>query len=167
MQQLQDYLMQPNCDPLVDRWPRYFGFVNDVGEATKSFLPRWAYIGSYVITGAYGIASVENIRERTKLYQPEKVKRKTIDASMWHLFATFLLTPCLIHYSKAATARVIANTSLSSSMKTRTIPAAVGLCLIPLLVPPVDNTMHFVLNKTYRLPDEQVPYEWHGIYSKM
>lgn len=40
-------------DPLTSTVLRYFGFVNDVGEACKSFLPRPLYFGSYAVTTAY------------------------------------------------------------------------------------------------------------------
>lgn len=177
MYEFHDYLLNNPSDPLTSSGLRYLGFVNDVGEACKAFLPKPLYYGSYAITGGYGLTAVLYSRARFQQQlikdnvAPEKhaslLMRETIDTSLWHLFATFMVTPYLIHQSKKVSIAALAKTSMSQAMKTKILPSAIGLGLIPVLVPPIDNFFHWTLNNLYREAHEQRGYSWHGIYSSM
>lgn len=170
---LMDQLIQRPDNLLTHSVLRYLGFVNDAGEACKSLLPKPLYYGTYLITGGYCVTDIilSKFRLEHKLgasgvsqqAQKELTTKKMIDTGIWHFFATLAVTPYLIHKSKTVSKRVLSRTSFSPNFKQTTGPAMIGLCLIPILVPPVDNLFHWVLNSTIR--DHKHPYEWHGIYS--
>ena len=163
MDEFSEYLLRPEGgDPLLETNLRYLGFVNDLGEAGKAFLPRPLYIGTYLVTGSYAVGAVLNARRRQLKVDPASdLTRLTVDQSIFHLLATFAVTPVLVHYTKHTAEAVLAKTALKGPV----VPALIGLASIPFLVPPIDNATHYLLNKNYRTPQEQQPYVWHGIYS--
>lgn len=170
-----EYLRYSKDDPLLTSWYRYFAYVNDFGEAFKQYLFKPIYYGSYAVTGIYAISSVWNTRRRMQdtvlqndyslNLQKEKIDRATIDSSIFHLFATFAVTPLMVHYTKKITMKGLSKTNLNCNLKTKILPAFVGLSIIPFVVPPVDNFFNFALNEIYRNKDEKQEIHWrHGIY---
>jgi hypothetical protein len=156
-----EHLLRPEGDPLLDTSLRYLGFINDVGEAGKAFLPRPLNNATYVATGSYAVGAVWNARRRqTKADPTVDLQRLTVDQSIFHLLATFAVTPICVHYTKHAAESALLKTALKGPI----LPAIIGLASIPVLVPPIDNATHLLLNKAYRTQEEQQPYVWHGMY---
>ena len=106
MDELDKQLRAPE-QPLVTQNYRFLGFINDVGEAMHSFLPKPVYLGTYVITGAYAIAAVyyDNRLLADKLdadgmkdaeERRSRLTSRTLDNAAWHLLATVAITPLVV-----------------------------------------------------------------------
>ncbi len=186
--ELDEYLRSDE-QPLISGNYRFFGFINDVGEALHSFLPKSLYVGSYAITGIYALSAVYYDRQKmsdrlnngenvnTLAIQSDKIvytddekksilQRRTINNSIWHLLATVAITPLLVIPAvKIGTKRaLLKQTCLSQQMREKVLPAAVGIISIPAVVSPVDNAVTFCMNQINKdLPAE--PYHWSGYWS--
>lgn len=178
---LTKFLIQHPKNLLTESALRYLGFVNDVGEACKSLVPKPIYYGTYLVTGLYCMSDIllsphriqhklttsQDLNTESWLFynQHQIRSRKLFDTSIWHFFATLSVTPFIIHKSKPVSKYFFSKTSLPPRFQTTFGPAIVGLCLIPIIVPPIDNLFHLILNSTWRKPNEKQPLEWHGLYS--
>lgn len=185
-----DAYFRSEKQPLVSENWRFFGFVNDVGEALHSFLPKSLYLGSYAVTGIYAVGAVYYDRQRmndkleagepfTKAqqnnkkmdYTPEEkssiLNRRTANNSVFHLLATIAITPLLVIPAvKAGTRRLLMNVCMPTNMKEKIIPAIFGILSIPAVVSPVDNAVNYVMNEyNDDLPPES--YHWSGYWSFM
>lgn len=175
-----DYFSSSKQPLVTENW-RFFGFVNDVGEALHSFLPKSLYFGSYVITGVYAIGAVYYDRENTKntlaltdKTEDEKksiLNKRVVNISLWHLLATVAITPLLVIPAvKAGTKRLIINrTFMTQHAREKVIPATVGILSIPAVVSPVDNLVTFGMNEINKNDEDIQPekYHWSGYYSFM
>ena len=177
------FLVEHPQNVLTESGLRYLGFVNDVGEACKSLIPKPMYYGSYLVTGLYCMSDIllspsrllHQLKTKEDVFNPEWIfcnpgsmsltNRKMLDTSIWHLFATISVTPFIIHKSKTVSKYMLNKTNLPINIKTTFGPALIGLCLIPIIVPPIDNLFHVILNSSLRHEKEKQPIQWHGIYS--
>lgn len=170
---VDSYLRNEN-NPLEKSNLRYMGFLNDFGEALKSFLPKPIYYGSYILTGLYAVSAVyyTNRREYDKmnnenlLSQDEinkKLKTMTINSSIWHMLATVSITPLIIITTKKITGKLLTNFRASNFTK-KMVPSTVGLIAIPIVVPPVDNGVTCGMNY---FTNDKKPYHWSGLYNFM
>ncbi|VBB17959.1 mitochondrial fission process protein 1-like [Yasminevirus sp. GU-2018] len=158
------YLRGPN-QPLISTNLRYFGFVNDVGEALKSFIPKPIYYGTYGITGVYAAGAVYYHNRLLTDRDDPRTTAKTVDNAVWHTLATVTLTPLVaIPMIKKATKKVLSPTNMSVALKTKSIPAAISILAIPAVVSPVDNGVTWVMNQFREQPES---YHWSGYWSFM
>jgi hypothetical protein len=175
MDELDKHLRSPE-QPLVTQNYRFLGFVNDVGEAMASFLPRSLYIGSYVVTGVYAVAAVYYDRAalRDKLDAPsssarsaaekgELLNARTLDNALWHTLATVTLTPLIVIPAiKVGAKRLLAgSTGLSAALREKVLPATIAIVSIPAVVSPVDNAVTWGFNQVRKTPE---PYHWTGYW---
>lgn len=172
-----DCYLRSERDPLTKSALRFNGFWNDGGEALKSFLPKSVYYGTYVATGVYALGAVyytkkrltDQLNEKCPPTDPEHasgmndINIKTTDNALWHLFATISLTPLAIAGIKQQTTKALANQlKISPLMRGKIIPGGVGLLMIPVIVPPIDNLVTCIFN-LFRTDKQE--YHWSGLYA--
>lgn len=136
-------------NPLTDGPLRYVGFSNDLGEALKTLIPRPVYYGSYAI--AFGYAALDTGLTYPRA-APEMAVRETARTGVWHLGATIISTPLIIKGVTHKITQLLRPTSLTPLLKT-SIPSAVGVFCIPLIVPPIDQAMHLLTNRVFESVD--------------
>jgi hypothetical protein len=144
---------------------RYHGFWNDLGEAGKAFLPKWLYVGTYVATGTY--VALDTYYTRAKSLDADEhaivANLKALDTAIWHSGATLITTPVIVNYTKKGVTHLLKDTLMSSTAKTKVIPACVGIAIIPLIVPVVDHAFHELMNASGLRPAKVDDRHW-GIY---
>lgn len=188
---IDKYLIHES-DPLTTTLLRYNGFWNNIGEALKTFLPKWIYYGTYVATISYVTTTIyytnrraykknsHNICNNIELNENTENKLKNIllneickiqvrseiiDNIIWHSLATVSLTPMTIALIK----RLIKNylekkTNIHPFMNIKLIPSFIGILMIGIIVSPIDNAVTYGMN---RIRIEKKPYHWTGIYSSL
>lgn len=176
MDELDKQLRAPD-QPLVTQNYRFLGFINDVGEALHSFLPKPVYVGTYVITGVYALAAVyydnrlladqlDAAGVKDAAERRARLQSRTMDNAAWHLLATVAITPLVVIPAvKVGAKRLLASrTSLSAPMREKVLPAAVAIAAIPAVVSPVDNAVTWAFNQVRAKPE---PYHWAGYWSSL
>lgn len=178
MERVDKYLASAE-QPLITSNLRFFGFINDVGEALHSFLPKPLYVGTYVITAAYAVGAVyydrralaDELDSPTAVPLEAEVKRSKLDArtfdnTVWHALATVTVTPLLVIPAlKVGAKRLLMRIPMGSqSLREKVLPAAVAILAIPAVVSPVDNIVTFGFNILREKPE---PYHWSGYWSSL
>lgn len=172
MEALDKELRSP-AQPLVTQNYRFLGFINDVGEALHSFLPKPIYVGTYVVTGAYALAAVyyDNRALADRLdaegasadARSKALTARTLDNSLWHFLATVTITPLVVIPAvKVGAKRLFARLGAgSAAMREKVLPATVAILAIPAVVSPIDNAVTLAFNAAREKPE---PYHWTGYW---
>lgn len=124
------------------------------------------FLGSYAIGSCINGRLRHQFQSGNNSVELAKTNRITYDMMIWHFFATVSVTPVLIHKSKDLSKKILGLMKFSDK-KVKFGSSVIGIALIPVLVPPVDNATHYIMNKYFRTAEEQKPYEWHGLYSSL
>ena len=173
-----DKYLASSEQPLITSNARFFGFINDVGEALHSFLPKPIYLGTYAITAAYAVGAVyydrralANVLDKTQppLSGDEKSKRldaRTFDNTCWHALATVAITPLVVIPAiKVGAKRFFVRLNIGSlTMNEKILPATIAILAIPAVVSPVDNAVTYGFNIVREKPE---PYHWTGYWEHL
>lgn len=126
---------------------RYLGFTNDVGEALRGVIPPWAVWSTYGVTGAYALGDVAQLawREHRRGAGWPAVHRQLVDSAVFHGLATVAVTPLIIAGACRAIKAVVPNAL--PGWARRFGPSAVGIALIPLIVPPTDRYVEHLIER--------------------
>lgn len=139
-------------------------YASEVGESTKSLVPRWAYKSLYGVSGLYIILDT-NVQVY-KLSENEEVidyyggehamdsilVKKGGDTLLWHSLASFALPGLtihqIVHFSRLA--RPYLNPVTVPNSFIRMYPPILGLMAIPFIIHPIDHFVDWFLDNTVR-----------------
>lgn len=145
-QQIITKVKEKNTD--VDLWRdtpvRYMGYSNEVGEAFNSFLPEWGVPASYGVAALY--VMLDTLDKGKKSYDNEETNKMkqglivSLDTFSWQMLASVFwpgsFIRCVVNASTVAVTLTHAPDDL-----VKIISTMVGLCTIPFIVKPIDNTV--------------------------
>ncbi|CAL1547822.1 unnamed protein product [Lymnaea stagnalis] len=144
-------------DVYKDSLLRYAGYANEVGEAFRLIVPVKFVWLSYAVSSGYVIADAidKGYRVWKKPFQSEKARFRratiaTCDTLIWQGLASVIIPGFTIN-------RIcwLANRGLSMIEKfpppaRKWTVAAIGLGSIPFIVKPIDRSVDFLMDNTFR-----------------
>lgn len=125
---------------------RYIGYANEIGEAFKSFLPKIGYYGTYGIAISYVLAdTADKSKNFTKPWL-------AADVLIWQMLASVMIPGLAInrtcHFSRKL---LMQNSQKFKNFQHREyVISGIGLAAIPLIIKPIDQSVDFLMDKTYR-----------------
>lgn len=146
-------------DIFRDTLLRYAGYANEVGEAFRALTPKAFVIGTYVVASGYVLADATDkaIKANKKPYADES-KRNTavavgfVDSLVWQAFASVIVPGFTINRTCAGSLFAMEKVIPKVPLNTRKwLTTFVGLGMIPLIIHPIDNGVHYVMDKSIRL----------------
>eukprot|EP00041_Stephanoeca_diplocostata_P006450 m.85867 g.85867 ORF g.85867 m.85867 type:complete len:205 (+) comp16367_c0_seq1:310-924(+) len=157
-------------DVFRDTALRYLGYANELGEAFKNFIPRGAYIGTYLVATSYCCADSsskgydvwnrgpkhERIEASAVVMPSEtggqvsEVLHTTVETLVWQGLASVLLPGLVINRVVWTTGRMVTRyaQALPSPVKTMT-PTVTGLATIPVIIKPIDKSVDYFMETVY------------------
>ncbi|XP_076375863.1 mitochondrial fission process protein 1 [Megalopta genalis] len=149
-------------DVFRDTPVRYLGYANEVGEAFRPIVHSSIVWLSYAVSAGYVVA--DTVHKGWTQYSRDKTEDTTknalysmSDTLLWQTFATIIIPGFTINRICAAV-QCFQRRSCNPILRSQWIPTAVGISAIPLIIKPIDNIVHEVMNATYR--------KWTGYYPK-
>lgn len=176
----EDVANGEDVDIYRDTALRYAGYANEVGEAFAVFLPPFGVPLSYAVAITYVcFDSVDKgKRAQKKEFEFTQVDddgspalafgSAAADAMVWQLLASVAVPGSVIHTTVAATSHLIHDTDVGSAAHATVLaqvgqdlapaldvaeawtPTLVGLAVIPMIVHPIDEAIHKLLNVSLR-----------------
>lgn len=144
-----------DVDVFRDTSLRYLGYANEFGEAFRSHIPRFMYLGSYGVASTYCLAdSIDKGRqcyqESTHLssyLQKRKAVETMVEAAIWQGLASVIIPGFTIN-------RICAASRFNLSRYARGVPpnaqmwmtTIVGLSAIPFIIKPIDRLVDGVMD---------------------
>eukprot|EP00823_Brevimastigomonas_motovehiculus_P007509 TRINITY_DN655_c0_g1_i1.p1 TRINITY_DN655_c0_g1~~TRINITY_DN655_c0_g1_i1.p1 ORF type:complete len:181 (+),score=7.63 TRINITY_DN655_c0_g1_i1:31-543(+) len=148
---------QPAVDLFRDTPIRYFGYTNEVGEAFRPLIPRQLVGLSYLV--AVGYVTLDAIDKTNKAYKkfgdrPSSERTRLvlgncIDCLIWQGLASVAI-PGLSIYSIVTTTRKTCKYFRMPKPVIRSLPTAIGLLSVPLIIHPIDKAVHYFMDRTIR-----------------
>ena len=139
-------------DPFKDSLLRFAGYANELGEAFRSFIPRWAVAATYGVASVYAVSDA-CYQARLAYYsdpfmRPREAQRRDamqqfVSTGLWQLLASVLIPPYFVNRSVTAARWALQNVAIPAGRK-RWIQTGTGLVVIPIIVKPIDH-MTFVI----------------------
>ncbi len=149
-------------DIFRDTYIRYMGYANELGESFRP-LVRVGFVRlSYVIASGYVITdSIHKMYDAKQNYehqphdQGNKMKdilKAGIDCLVWQSFASVIIPGITINRIVKLSSYSIRKTHKinHSAVIRKSVPTAIGLISIPLIIHPIDTFVHFAMNSTLR-----------------
>jgi len=145
-------------DIFRDTLLRYAGYANEVGEAFRALTPKSFVISTYVAASAYVLADATDkaIKANKKPFDDETKRVAAVgvgfvDSLVWQAFASVIVPGFTINRvcagSLLAMEKVIPKVPLNTRKWATTF---IGLGMIPLIIHPIDNGVHYVMDKSIR-----------------
>ncbi|KAJ1494189.1 mitochondrial 18 KDa protein-domain-containing protein [Baffinella frigidus] len=139
-------------DIFKDTALRYLGYTNEVGESFRPLVHGRLVAASYVVAGGYVCAdaadkAIRAWKERSLPEQQRKIfaLERGFDTLMWQGLASVAIPGLVINRIVWAVGK------LPLSGKARAVaPTMIGLACIPLIIHPIDNAVHVVMDATSR-----------------
>ena len=126
---------------------RLLGYCNEVGESFR-YLAPWFVKPSYAISFAYVFADTYD--KAMKQYKKDGNKTsktlniKAVDCLVWQTFASVVIPGFVIN-------RIVKmSRMLFKTPAFKLVPTLIGLASIPLIVHPIDHSVDFAMDKSYR-----------------
>jgi len=121
---------------------RLLGYANEVGEAFRPLVPRWAVAASYGVAGAYVSADAG---WRSMMPPPgHSPIVEAVDTVLWQGLASVAIPGFVINRIVHVAGR------LSPASIVRWSPTAAGLASIPLIIKPIDHGVDELMDKVVR-----------------
>ena len=144
-------------------WLRYLGYTNELGESFRPIFPKFV-VPSYVVSFGYVFCDTADktmkAQQEAKLLDPRlqtlHVVESAVDTLVWQSLASVIIPGITIHKIVDVTCDLLAGKYAAVPIKNvphavqRWGPTAVGLATIPLVIHPLDNFVHFLLDVTMR-----------------
>ena len=128
---------------------RYLGYANEVGESFRPLVHVNFVRFTYVIASGYVVAD-----SMDKMYRAKQgyVLKAGADSLIWQSFASVIVPGITINRLVKLSGSMINRTALAqrSAMIPKTVPTAIGLASIPLIIQPIDHLVHYVMNHSFR-----------------
>mmetsp|Transcript_49720 Transcript_49720/g.108030 ORF Transcript_49720/g.108030 Transcript_49720/m.108030 type:complete len:168 (-) Transcript_49720:20-523(-) len=146
-------------DVYRDTLVRYLGYANELGESFRPVWPRWLANSTYGVSMAYVLADTrdkalkaeQRLQDRPQEERRLVVAEQAADCLVWQTFASVIVPGFTINRLVTATKWFKARSGfLNASPAGRWLPTVVGLGSIPLIIHPIDELVHFVMDRTTR-----------------
>ncbi|XXQ36156.1 Mitochondrial fission process protein 1 [Plasmodiophora brassicae] len=133
---------------------RYVGYANEVGESFRPVLPR-LLIPSYMVSFGYalgdtldkGLTAASNCGDKSGC--TSVVTRAVLDTMLWQTLANIVFPGFTIN-RVVKLASFLTHKYAKHPALCRSIPTAVGLSIIPLIIHPIDRAVDVTLDNTTR-----------------
>jgi len=132
---------------------RFMGYANEVGEDFRALVNvRWVKL-SYVLASGYVLADTQDKAGKSYKSGAElsKVGVAAVDTLVWQAFASVIVPGFFINRLCAASLFGLARAMPTVAESTRKwAVTGLGLGSIPLIIHPIDNLVHTVMDNTTR-----------------
>jgi len=121
---------------------RFLGYANEVGEAFRPIVPRWAVNATYAVAGTYVCADAG---WRAHTQPPTASHGKLVEAGdtlAWQTLASIAIPGAVINRIVWSVGKLAPGGSW--------LPTLAGLAAIPLIIKPIDHGVDWVLDNTVR-----------------
>ncbi|XP_061396955.1 mitochondrial fission process protein 1 [Musca vetustissima] len=143
--------MEKEKDLYRETWVRYLGYCNEVGEAFRRLVPSKLVTASYVVSTGYVCA--DTIDKSYKDYkQGASVKNVAITATdvfIWQILASVVIPGFTINRITYLSGRLLRQANVKKAIA-KYLPTAFGLTSIPFIIPPIDHSVDYLMDNTYR-----------------
>jgi fission process protein 1 len=136
---------------------RYMGYANEVGEALRPVAPA-IYYPSYFVAFGYVLGDTLDKSTRASKQCDEQYKienarslhigEAAVDTLVWQTLASVFLPGYTINRFVGATEIALKNAKVTGVVGKWT-PTMVGFATIPLIIHPIDNLVHFMMDTAY------------------
>jgi len=145
-------------DIFRDTLLRYAGYANEVGEAFRALTPKVFVHGTYVVASAYVLADATDkaIKANKKPYADDSKRTAAVavgfvDSLVWQAFASVIVPGFTINRTCAGSLWTMEKVIPKVPLTTRKwITTFIGLGMIPLIIHPIDNGVHYVMDQSIR-----------------
>lgn len=146
---------------------RYLGYANEVGESfryqfpslvTPSYVLAFGYCAADSVSKGYDVYSSSNTNPTTT--RLHDTVRATLDTLVWQSLASVMIPGATINLLvKATRAAVRRSPLLLPGLVQEWLPTATGLASIPLIIHPIDHSVDYFMDHTFRIlwPPAQEP----------
>jgi len=137
---------------------RYLGYANEVGEAFRALVPVSVVIGSYVVASTYvcadaydkGSKAAKDHADADASTRRKKAALAGVDCLVWQALASVMVPGFTINrICWASNIGLKKIGALPTPIRKWTV-TAIGLSAIPFIIHPIDNGIHWCLDKTLR-----------------
>lgn len=137
---------------------RLLGYANEVGEAFRALVTvKWVHL-SYGVASAYVLADTYDKASKMHKALPandpsknKKVGLEAMDTVLWQAFASVIVPGFTINRICAGSLVGLAKVAPKVPLTTRKwITTFIGLGVIPFIVHPIDNFVHFAMDNSTR-----------------
>lgn len=145
-------------DIFRDTLLRYAGYANEVGEAFRALTPKIFVHSTYVVASAYVLADATDkaIKANKKPYTDDSKRIPAVavgffDSLVWQAFASVIVPGFTINRVCAGSLLAMQKAIPKVPLNTRKwITTAIGLGMIPLIIHPIDNGVHYAMDNSIR-----------------
>ena len=151
---------ESDYDIFRDSYVRYLGYANEVGESFRPLVHVNFVWATYAVASGYVIAdSVDKMYRAKQAFVPQdeehymkRVLKAGADSLVWQSFASVIVPGITINRLVAMSGFMIKKSSFGQrhAMIPKTVPTALGLLSIPLIIQPIDHGVHWVMNRSFR-----------------
>jgi len=150
----EDKKPETEVDIYRDTPVRFLGYANEVGEAFRALVSVGFVRATYGVASAYVLADTAD--KATKMSKEKdsdssKVALAAFDTLVWQAFASVIVPGFTINricaLSLTGLARALPHVAENSRKWATT---GIGLGVIPIIIHPIDNLIHFVMDNTTR-----------------
>ena len=149
-------------DVFRDTYIRYMGYANEIGESFRPLIHVNFVHASYGIASGYVIAdSIDKMYKANNKWNSMNnnidnkmsfIVKHGIDSLIWQSFASVIIPGITINRTVKLSSNIICkhNKLNNSIFIKKSFPTLIGLISIPFIIHPIDNFVHFVMNRTLR-----------------
>ena len=141
----------PKYDIWRDSLLRYLGYANEVGESFRPVAPRLV-LPSYAVSFGYVLCDTIDKGGAARA-EGRPVVKAAVDTLVWQTLASVALPGFVINRCVKLAAYGLAQPSAAAvvpKVAARWAPTAVGLAVIPVIIHPLDNFVHWAMDNTVR-----------------
>ncbi|XP_064612682.1 mitochondrial fission process protein 1-like [Liolophura sinensis] len=136
---------------------RYLGYANEIGEAFRAQVHVRVVHASYLVASGYVVADAlhkgQQALEKSSSTDKErtsKVFTAVMDTLIWQGLASVVIPGFTINRICAATGFLLSRRSSFPLLTRKWMTTAVGLACIPLIISPIDRSVDYLMNNTFR-----------------
>ncbi|KAG8195862.1 hypothetical protein JTE90_001101 [Oedothorax gibbosus] len=136
---------------------RYLGYANEVGESFRAVVHKNVVRGSYVVAFGYVLADTadkvkktDKLLDQTDITRTRKLATSAIDTLLWQTLASVAIPGFTINRICASSLYVFKKYTKMPKATRKWTTVAIGLGCIPLIIHPIDNLVHTMMNHTFR-----------------
>ena len=127
---------------------RYLGYANEVGESFRPVLPQMV-VPSYAVSFGYVLCDTIDKGGAARA-QGKPVAKAAIDTLVWQTLASVALPGYTINRCVKLASFGLSRAPSVPRVAARWAPTAVGLAVIPVIIHPLDNFVHWAMDNTVR-----------------
>uniref|UniRef100_A0A1I8NNX7 Mitochondrial fission process protein 1 n=1 Tax=Stomoxys calcitrans TaxID=35570 RepID=A0A1I8NNX7_STOCA len=143
--------MEKEKDLYRETWVRYLGYCNEVGEAFRRLVPSKLVTASYVVSTGYVCADTidKSYKDYKKGSSLTNVGITASDVFIWQILASVVIPGFTINRITYFSGRLLRQADVHKKLA-KYLPTAFGLLSIPFIIPPIDHSVDYLMDNTYR-----------------